>query len=613
MRNRRDFLSAFASVGLTGTLMPGLVWAMAGSDKKITREIIDSAAQVADVTIADEYKDMLVEQLNSARDSYEAIRKLDLENDIRPSIIFDPVIPGMHFETQRQAARLSHAPHERSDIVKNVEDLAFCPVRELAELVRTRKVTSVALTEMYLERLKRYGTQLKCTITVTEERARVQAREADREIATGKYRGPLHGLPWGAKDLLAVKGYPTTWGAGGFQTQTLDEDATVVKRLDEAGAVLIAKLTLGELAMGDHWFGGVTRNPWNLSQGSSGSSAGPASATVAGCVAFAVGSETLGSIVSPSSTCGATGLRPSFGLVPRTGAMALSWTMDKLGPICREVEDCAIVLSAIYGPDGHDRTVKDFAFNWDAEMDWRKLRVGFLPKTLSDSPGETSSRTAQAEKELTAEQKRKREQDDAVRASFRAAQTYDVKFTKAALGKLSSLGVTVIPVELPELPFEAMMTMLFAEAAAAFDTLTLSGRDKLLVGQGKDNWPNTFRAARFIPAVEYIQASRARMLAMQQMAEIFARVDVIVGPPYSALVASNLTGHPTLVMPNGFRGPDAPVLTRPNGDVSYGGPGTPVGLSFVGSLFGEAKLLALGRAYQQATDFHRLHPKMSAG
>ena len=278
---------------------------------------------------------------------------------------------------------------------------------------------------------------------------------------------------------------------------------------------------------------------------------------------------------------------------------------------CRELEDCAIVLSAIYGPDGHDRTVKDFAFNWDAELDWRKLRVGFLPKTLSDSPEETSSPTAQTEKELTPEQKKKREQDDAVRASFRAARAYDLKFSKAALDKLSSLGVTVIPVELPELPFEAMLTMLFAEAAAAFETLTLSGRDKLLVGQGKDNWPNTFRAARFIPAVEYIQASRARMLATPANGRNFARVDVIVGPPYSALVASNLTGHPTLVMPNGFRGPDGPVFAWPKGDLA-GGPGTPVALSFVGSLFGEAKLLALGRAYQQATDFHRLHPKMSA-
>jgi Asp-tRNA(Asn)/Glu-tRNA(Gln) amidotransferase A subunit family amidase len=366
----------------------------------------------------------------------------------------------------------------------------------------------------------------------------------------------------------------------------------------------------------------VTRNPWNLSQGSSGSSAGPASATVAGCVAFAVGSETLGSIVGPSSRCGATGLRPTFGLVPRTGAMALSWTMDKLGPICREVEDCAIVLSAIYGPDGHDRTVKNVAFNWDAEMDWRSLRVGFPRKAFPDHAPESSanqffsvprngSPLAQTEKRLTPEQKKQREQDAAVRARFRATQTYDLKFAEAALDKLRSLGLTLIPVELPELPFEAMLTMLFAEAAAAFDALTLSGRDKLLVNQGKDDWPNTFRAARFIPAVEYIQASRARMLAMQQMAEIFARVDAIVGPPYSALVPSNLTGHPTLVLPNGFRGPDAPVFTSPDGDVAFG-PGTPVALTFVGNLFGEAKLLALGRAYQQATDFHRRHPKMSA-
>src|SRR5246127_1272897 len=287
--------------------------------------------------------------------------------------------------------RMSAAPVMA--VPKNPDLLAFATVRELAELVRTRKISSSSLTEMYLERLKRYDAKLKFTVTLTEERALSQAKEADREIAAGKCRGPLHGLPWGAKDLLAVKGYPTTWGAGGFEKQVIDEDATVVTRLDEAGAVLVAKLTLGALAQGDVWFGGVTRNPWNTNQGSSGSSAGPASATAAGCVAFSIGSETLGSIFSPSTRCGCTGLRPSFGLVPRTGAMALSWSMDKLGPICRSVEDCALVLHAIYGPDGGDRAVQPAAFNWDANLDCRGMRVGYV-KAAFEPPKEEQPEAA---------------------------------------------------------------------------------------------------------------------------------------------------------------------------------------------------------------------------
>src|SRR5205807_2151437 len=296
---------------------------------------------------------------------------------------------------------ISAAPNiAASGTPKNIEDVAFYSVRQLAELVRTRKVSSVTLTDMYLARLKKYDPMLKFVITLTEDRARTHAQEADREIAAGKYRGPLHGLPWGAKDLLAVRGYRTTWGAGGFEQQNIEEDATVVKRLDEAGAVLVAKLTLGALAQGDKWFGGMTRNPWNTKQGSSGSSAGSSSATAAGCVAFAIGSETLGSISSPSTRCGITGLRPTFGFVPRTGAMALSWTMDKLGPLCRAVEDTAIVLSANHGPDGHDRTVHNAAFNWDANLDWRKLRVGYL-KSDFDLPPIQPPAAPKDEKELT--------------------------------------------------------------------------------------------------------------------------------------------------------------------------------------------------------------------
>jgi len=347
------------------------------------------------------------------------------------------------------------------------EDLAFLPVTQLSELVRRRRVTSLELTQMYLARLKRYDPVLRCVITLTEDRAFEQAHAADAEIRRGKYRGPLHGIPWGAKDLLAVRGYKTTWGAGPYKDQIIDADATVVRRLDAAGAVLVAKLTLGELAQGDIWFGATTKNPWKVDQGSSGSSAGPASATAAGLVGFAIGSETLGSISSPSTRCGTTGLRPTFGRVPRTGAMALSWTMDKLGPICRSVEDCAIVLDAIHGPDGQDNSVIPAAFHWNANLSPRKLRVGYV-KSAFDLPltdPNDSKRTLHGTK----------------------------KFDDAALDVFRKLGITLIPVDLPDIPYDAMRIILNAEAAAAFDELTRSGGDKLLVQQGKFDWPNSFR------------------------------------------------------------------------------------------------------------------------
>jgi len=372
MLDRRNFMKTCSGMGLAGTLFPGVLWAQAQAQaaKKITQEMIENAAAIADVPISEGYKEMMLENLNDHANGYEEIYKLHIPNSVDPALIFDPVLPGMKYETERKPMRISKAgSFATADAPTNLDDLAFASARELGELIRTKKVSSLALTEMYLGRLKKYDPTLKFVVTLTEERALAQAKRADAEIAAGKYRGPLHGLPWGAKDLLAVKGYRTTWGAGGFESQMIDEDATVVKRLDEAGAVLVAKLTLGALAQGDVWFGGVTRNPWNTNQGSSGSSAGPASATAAGCVAFSIGSETLGSISSPSTRCGCTGLRPSFGLVPRTGAMALSWSMDKLGPICRTVEDCALVLDAIHSRDGKDRTVQPAAFNWDASLD----------------------------------------------------------------------------------------------------------------------------------------------------------------------------------------------------------------------------------------------------
>jgi Asp-tRNA(Asn)/Glu-tRNA(Gln) amidotransferase A subunit family amidase len=615
MLDRRNFMKTCSGMGLAGTLLPGVLWAQAQAEgaKKITKEMIDSAAAVADIPISDEYKEMMLENLNDQAKGYEEIYKLRIPNSMDPALVFDPVLPGMKLETERRPLRISKAPSTgASGAPKNLEDLSFASVRELAELVRTKKVSSVALTEMYLGRLKKYDSTLKFVVTLTEERALAQAKKADEEIAAGKYRGPLHGLPWGAKDLLAVKGYPTTWGAGGFENQIIEEDATVVKRLDKAGAVLVAKLTLGALAQGDVWFGGVTRNPWNTNQGSSGSSAGPASATAAGCVAFSVGSETLGSISSPSTRCGCTGLRPSFGLVPRTGAMALSWSMDKLGPICRVVEDCALVLNAIYGRDGKDRTVQPAAFNWDANLDWRKLRVGYLKADFERKPDDRQA-AAKEEPPATPEEQKKRDEQNKRREAARARAEYDRKYSDAALAKLREMGVNLVAVEMPKLPYEAMIVMLTAEAAAAFDDLTRSGKDKLLTAQKDFDWPNTFRSARFIPAVEYIQAARARRMAMRDVAKVFEGFDVIVAPTQGEqLVITNLTGHPSVILPNGLRGSDAPkpASDDPGDFRNAGGPGTPASLTFLGNLYGEAKLLAFARAYQEATGFHLQHPRL---
>ncbi|MFI5245726.1 MAG: amidase, partial [Gemmatimonadales bacterium] len=403
--------------------------------------------------------------------------------------------------------------------------------------------------------------KLKCVVTFTEERALRQAADADAEIARGKYRGALHGIPWGAKDLFAVKGYATTWGTAPFRDQQLNEDAAIVQRLDAAGAVLVAKLTLGELAMGDVWFGGRTNNPWKPDSGSSGSSAGPASATAAGCVGFSVGTETLGSISSPSSTNGVTGLRPTFGRVPRTGAMALVWSMDKIGPLARSVEDAALVFDALHGPDGRDLSCRAAPFSWDANAPLAKIRVGF------------------------------------VKAAFESTERHPLKeFDDAALEALRKLGMPLIPVELPDAPYNAMRIILDAEAGAAFDELTRSGRVREMAQQGPGAWPNTFRKAHLIPAVDYINANRVRSLAIAKWAEVLRSVAVIVTPTGAAnqLIATNLTGHPACILPNGFRD------------------GTPINVSitFLGSLFGEAGLLRVAHAYQQATGFHLRHPAL---
>jgi Asp-tRNA(Asn)/Glu-tRNA(Gln) amidotransferase A subunit family amidase len=615
--DRRAFLSVSGSVGLASTLFPGALYALAAeapAEAPVTLAMLDSAAALAGVTLKPADKDAMLERLNGQREAYAGIRKLHLPNSVAPAYVFDPLPPGATIDRDRREPRYSKAPAVAT-APANLDELAFAPLMQLADLVRRRKVSSVNLTEMYLARLRRYDPVLHFVVTLTEDRALTHAREADAAIASGKYLGPLHGLPWGAKDLLAVKGYPTTWGAGGFEHQAFDEDAVVVHRLDAAGAVLVAKTTLGALAMGDKWFGGRTRNPWNPKQGSSGSSAGSASAVSAGCVAFAIGSETLGSISSPSTRCGVTGLRPTFGFVPRTGAMALSWTMDKLGPICRTVEDCAAVMGAIYGPDGHDLATRDAAFNWDAELDWKKLRVGYIASDF-ETPKPEESPDSGAKREpapASAEAEKHRRETETRRAQAHARRVYDHRYDTAALDALRGMGLTLAPVELPRLPYGDMVPLLTAEAAAAFDDLTMTGRDASLTEQGPDDWPNSFRVARFYPAVEYIQANRARSLAIAQVSSLFESYDVIVAPSGTEqLVATNLTGHPAVIVPNGLRGPDAPVPPQldTGDDDSIGGPGTPVSLTFLGAHYQDAKVCALARAYQQATGFDRLHPKL---
>jgi Asp-tRNA(Asn)/Glu-tRNA(Gln) amidotransferase A subunit family amidase len=616
--DRRVFLSTCSRFGLASTLFPGALYTLAAQEKagsdaktKITPEMMDAAATLAGVTFTAEQKQMMLDGLNQQREAYDAIRKLHLPNSVPPAYVFDPLPPGVKVNTEKHEPRYSSAPAVATGPA-DLDELAFASVVELGDLVRRKKISSTNLTEMYIARLKRYDPTLHFVVTITEDRALAQAKEADSEIAAGKYRGPLHGLPWGAKDLLAVKGYPTTWGAGGFEKQIFDDDATVVKRLDTAGAVLVAKTTLGALALGDKWFGGRTRNPWNPKQGSSGSSAGSASATASGCVAFAIGSETLGSISSPSTRCGTTGLRPTFGFVPRTGAMALSWTMDKLGPICRAVEDCAIVMQAIYGPDGQDLATRDAAFNWNADFGWKSLRVGYLQKQFEPEK-ERQPEEKQPSAPLTEEEKKKREKQQKERASARARRDYDRRYDLAALDKLRSMGVNLVSVELPDLPYGAMTPLLEAEAAAAFDELTMTGRDKLLTEQGEDDWPNIFRMARFYPAVEYIQANRARTLAIRQVSKLFDQVDVIVASTNSEqLVATNLTGHPAVIVPNGIRGDDAPVPPKVDTgeDDSIGGPGTPVSITFLGGHYQDARLCAFAKAYQDATGFQKLHPKL---
>ena len=523
---------------------------------RISEDMVAEGEKIIGLEFTPSEIDSMLDELDADLGFYEDMRDMEIENSVSPALLFNPLPRGFVIDTTQSPIQWSPPTH--TELPQNLEDFSFYSVRDLAALIRTRKVTSMQLTALALSRLKKYDSVLHCVITLTEDLALAQAARADSEIAAGIYRGMLHGIPYGAKDLLAVKGYKTTWGAIPYKDQVIDEDAYVVQKLEQAGAVLVAKLSMGALAWGDVWYADTTRNPWNPEEGSSGSSAGSAAAVSAGLVPFAIGAETWGSIVSPSTRCGVTGLRPTFGRVSRTGAMALSWSMDKIGPICRTVEDCAIVFDAIRGADGADQTVIDAAFDYVPDIDLRNVRIGYLKQ------------------------------------DFERDTVYQEQ-NNAALERLRELGADLTEIQLPDLPVEPLQIILSAESAAAFDDLTRSNRDDLMVRQVKDAWPNVFRASRFIPAVEYIQANRIRSLLIEEMARIMSDINVYVSPAFEGdnLLLTNLTGHPCVVLPDGF---------DKDGD--------PTSITFIGGLFDEATLLGVARRYQDATEFHLKHPPL---
>jgi Asp-tRNA(Asn)/Glu-tRNA(Gln) amidotransferase A subunit family amidase len=547
--------------------------------QRITKDMMHQAENLIGIELTDAQETMALSGVNRNLDNYETVRKIEVPLDTEPAIAFHPARAHRRLYTPKTKFRFGKVVAPQ---FKTVDDLAFASVPQLAELIRTRKISSTELTRMYLARLKRFGPKLLCVVTLTEELALKQAENADAEIKRGKYRGPLHGIPWGAKDLFATKGIKTTWGAEPFRDQVIDYDATVVERLRDAGAVLVAKLSMGALAQGPKWFGGVTRNPWTPNEdrlGSSGSSAGPAAATAAGLVGFSIGTETLGSIVSPSSRCGVTGLRPTYGRVSRFGAMGLSWTMDKIGPICRGVEDCAAALSAIYGPDGKDLTVGDAPFNWNSSASLASLRIGYL-KGEFDGTGVSPTNDQQ------------RQQMEQRRAVY-----------KEALDALEKAGAKLTPIELPKFSTASLRFILTAEAAAAFDDITRNGAVNQLSGQDPGDWPNTFRTSRFIPAVEYLRAQRARTLLIREMESLMSQWDVFISPaPGSAsLLITNLTGNPAVCVPCGFI--TTTLENREKADL-------PVAIMFTGGVYDEGSPLRVALAFEQATKWHTMHPKV---
>ena len=574
---RRSSSGPWLAVGavlllLVGPALPAAAQDSARTDSAgrpaVTRATLQAALDLMGLTYSDSELALLLRPRGQfgndftgrgdRRNAYDSIRAVPLDNADVPALFFQPLPPAVPVADRRP--RFADRPKQLKRPA-NLEDVAFWPVTDLAELLRTRAVTSVELTTMYLGRLRRFDPQLHAVVTLTDSLALAQARAADREIASGHYRGILHGIPYGVKDLYAVPGYPTTWGAAPYKDQVIDVTATTVRRLEQAGAVLVAKLTSGALAMGDVWFGGMTRNPWNLPEGSSGSSAGPAAAVSAGLVPFALGTETLGSIVSPSTRTGVTGLRPSFGRVSRAGVMALAWSMDKAGPLCLNAEDCALVFDAIRGADPADPSAVNVPFPYDARVRLAGLRIGYIKSAFD--------------------------------ADHRGAA-----LDRAVLDTLRRLGAQLIAIELPKRPSQALRIILSAEAAASFDDLTRSGRDSLLTEQGPGAWPNQFRSARFIPAVEYLEASRVRRLLQQDMQALLKDIDVYVSPAFSGsnLLVTNLTGHPCVAVPDGF-------LEN----------GAPASITFCGRMYGEAEALEVARAYQEATPWDERHPVTFGG
>lgn len=524
-------------------LVPLLVFSACTDDLK-TKHLKSSEA-VFGLEFTDAERDSMLMDVREQRDFILAMRTLAVRHDEAPAMIFNPLPSGFYPDQRQMPIRYRLGPI--SSRPNDIDSLAFEPIHVLAERIRTRQIRSEELTQMYIDRIKRYDPQLMAVITLLENEALEKARLADAEIASGRYRGPLHGIPYGAKDLLAYPGHKTTWGATPYKNQTIDVKATVIAKLEAAGAILVAKTTLGALAWGDVWFGGTTKNPWDLEQGSSGSSAGSTSTVSAGLLPFAIGSETWGSIVSPSTRTRITGLRPTFGRVSRHGAMPLSWSMDKLGPICRDALDCAIIFDVIRGSDGFDRTVIDASFNFDATRSLDGIRFGYVKEWFEDEPTDVL---------------------DAIRAQ----------------------GVELIEVTFPDMNITPLSIILSAESAAAFEDLTLSKRDDLLVRQMRNAWPNVFRAGRLIPAVDYLQANRLRTRLIEETHRALASVDVVIVPSFAGgqLLLTNLTGHPAMVMP-----------TKDGNSIT-----------FVGQLFDEATLIRAAMAWQAASDIHLQQPPL---
>lgn len=527
----------------------------------IAKQDIVSASKLFDLQFTNKEVDTMYAGIKDNIGVYKDMHKIKVNNAVPMSLWQNPMVPGLQISTKQQNIKWKF--NKKVQLPENKAELAFYSIADLSVLIKNKKISSVELTQFFIERIKQYGDSLQCLISLTESLALEQAKNADAEIAAGKYRGPLHGIPYGLKDLFAVRGTKTTWGATPYKDQVVDEDAYVYNRLKDAGAVLVAKFTLGALAMGDYWYGGRTKNPWNLKTGSSGSSAGSASATVAGLVPFAIGTETWGSIISPSSTCGATGLRPTFGRISRTGAMALSWSLDKIGPICRSAEDAAIVFNYIHGTDGLDLSAVNIPFNYQPEGDIKKLRIGYA-KNYFDLIKDTS------------------------RSEWKVLESF------------KQMGVELIPVTFPDTGLykaNIMDVIISAESAAAFDELTRFNIDDELTRQGPFDWPNNFRVSRLVPAVEYVNANRIRYQLQQKVHAVLEQIDVLICPTRGSgnqSAITNLTGQPVVCTPTGFDKRS----------------GLPTSISFIGNLYNEAAILLAAKFYQQSTNWESVHPPL---